>query len=63
MNRITSKRLLKGLAVAVALTLFPMTMGCGGGDGTTVIEPGEDYQLTPQEQTNKELEMKDRGGN
>ncbi len=25
-------------------------VGCGGGSGTTVVEPGQDYQPTPEEQ-------------
>lgn len=48
------------LVIAVACTLLPVTLGCGGGEGTTIIQPGEDYQLTPQEQKNKELEMEAR---
>jgi hypothetical protein len=52
--------LFNSLVIAVAFALMPVTLGCGGGDGTSVIQPGEDYQLTPQEQKNKELEMEAR---
>lgn len=38
----------------LALVLFA---GCGGSENV-VIAPGEDYQLTEQEQANKELEAK-----
>lgn len=36
--------------------------GCGDGNDVTVIAPGEDYQLTPQEQTNKDAEIRARMG-
>ncbi len=45
--------------IAVA---FPVIQGCGSGDGTTVIQPGEDYQLSEAEQAYAEEEMRMRKG-
>lgn len=36
--------------VTACLATFLFIAGCGGGDGTTVIQPTEDYQPTAEEQ-------------
>lgn len=47
---------------ALALLLAPLCVtGCGPGENE-VIQPGEDYQLTPEEQANKDAEMEARKG-
>lgn len=35
------------------VTVF-LAAGCGGKSDTTVIQPGEGYQLTPEEKTSQE---------
>ena len=49
------------LAVCQGLIALALFVGCGGKENT-VISPGEDYQLTEQEQANKELEDRMRAG-
>lgn len=50
------------VCVAGFCLLISLLVGCGGGDGTTVIQPGADYQLNEQEKVNLELEEKMRRG-
>jgi len=48
--------------ICLVLFLFVVGIcGCGSGEKTTVITPGPDYQLTPEEQTYKDAEDRLRG--
>lgn len=38
------------------LMALALVVGCGDGDGTTVIDPGEGYQMTEQEAANRDRE-------
>ncbi|MEM9828339.1 MAG: hypothetical protein AAF958_17250 [Planctomycetota bacterium] len=50
---------LSQIAALLVLITPLFAVGCGD-EGNTVIQPGEDYQLTPAEQAQKDAEMKAR---
>lgn len=49
-------------AIPLLFSVLVLGSGCGGNDGSTIIMPGPDYQLTEQEQANLEAEMAMRKG-
>jgi predicted NACHT family NTPase len=48
------------LCALAALIVCAVSVGCGRGDETRVIQLADDYQLTAQDQHNKELAAKMR---
>lgn len=49
-------------ALLFASSVFLLCQGCSGGNDSTVIMPGEDYQLNEQEEANLKAEMEMRKG-
>ncbi|TWU56783.1 hypothetical protein Poly51_27000 [Rubripirellula tenax] len=43
-----------------ATLILLVCQGCGSNESSTVIMPGEDYQLSEQEKANAQLEMEMR---
>lgn len=52
----------KTFAPACVALLLVSLLGCGGSDENTVIEPGDDYQLSAQEEANRLAEIEARQG-